>query len=109
MLMLARLPLESVYPEGGRLVDEPGRYRDAGELLADLRLLYDSLVQVDARRLATETVGPVIRSVQAFGFHLASLDVRQNSAFHDCAVAQILAAAGFAASDYPNWSESRRL
>ena len=78
--MLARLPLEGVYPEGGRLSRDAGRYQRAGELLDDLRALYDSLVAVGAWRLADDAVGPVVRAVQTFGFHLASLDVRQNSA-----------------------------
>jgi phosphoenolpyruvate carboxylase len=109
-LMLAHLPLESVYPEGGRLVNDPARYQRAGELLADLQLLYESLIAVGAWRVADEAVGPVIRTVQTFGFHLASLDVRQNSRFHDLAMVQLLAAAGFDdAAGYPEWSEERRL
>jgi phosphoenolpyruvate carboxylase len=108
-LMLARLPLEGVYPEGGRLLDDPVRYRRASELLDDLQLLYESLIAVGAWRLAEEGVGPVIRTVQTFGFHLASLDIRQNSRFHDLAVAQLLAAAGFDEADYQDWDEHRRL
>ena len=108
-LMLARLPLESVYPEGGRLLHGPGRYQGADELLGDLQLLYESLIAVGAWRLADEAVGPVIRTVQTFGFHLASLDIRQNSRFHDLAVAQLLAAAGFDEADYQDWDEPRRL
>jgi phosphoenolpyruvate carboxylase len=108
-LMIARLPLESVYPEGGRLLHDPGRYQAADELLADLQLLYESLNAVGAWRLADEAVGPVIRTVQTFGFHLASLDIRQNSRFHDLAVAQLLAAAGFDEADYGDWDEHRRL
>ena len=108
--MLARLPLESVYPEGGRLLHDPARYQRAGELLGDLQLLYESLIAVGAWRLADEAVGPVIRTVQTFGFHLASLDIRQNSRFHDLAMAQLLAAAGFDDADgYPDWDEDRRL
>ena len=95
-LMLAHLPLESVYPEGGRLLNDPARYR-AGRCSSFpiSRLLYESLIAVGAWRVADEAVGPVIRTVQTFGFHLASLDVRQNSRFHDLAMAQLLAAAGF--------------
>jgi phosphoenolpyruvate carboxylase len=108
-LMLARLPLESVYPEGGRLLHDPARYKRADELQRDLQLLYESLIAVGAWRLADEAVGPVIRTVQTFGFHLASLDIRQNSRFHDLAVAQLLAAAGFADAGYQDWDEDRRL
>ena len=108
-LMLARLPLESIYPEGGRLRHGPGRYRRAGELLADLRVLYDALVASGAWRVADAAVAPVIRSVHAFGFHLASVDIRQNSAFHDSAIAQLQKAAGIEPADFPHWTEERRL
>jgi phosphoenolpyruvate carboxylase len=87
----------------------PGRYRRARELLADLDLLADTLVAVGARRLADRDVGPVYAMVRSFGFHLASLDVRQNSAFHDRAVAQLLVAAGIDGADFANWDEDRRL
>jgi phosphoenolpyruvate carboxylase len=108
-LMIARLPLEAVYPEGGRLSPGEGRYEKPSELLDDLRLLYESLVAVGSWRLAEEAVGPVIRIVQTFGFHLASLDIRQNSRLHDLAIAQLVSAAGVEAADYPSWEECRRL
>jgi phosphoenolpyruvate carboxylase len=63
-LMLARLPLESVYPEGGRLSHDPARYQGSDELLGDLQLLYDSLIAVGAWRLAEDAMGTVIRTVQ---------------------------------------------
>jgi phosphoenolpyruvate carboxylase len=108
-LMLAQLPLESVYPEGGRLRSGAGRYQRAAELLGDLRLLSNSLMAVGAWRVADAAVAPVIRSAEAFGFHLASLDIRQNSAFHDLAIGQLLAAAGFEQPDFAQWTEERRL
>jgi phosphoenolpyruvate carboxylase len=77
-------------------------------LLDDLGALHDSLVAVGAWRVAEDAVAPVIRVVQTFGFHLASLDVRENSRFHDLAVAQLLAAAGFDRADFPQWDEPKR-
>ena len=67
-LMLAQLPLDSVYPEGGRLRYGAGGYQRAAELIADLRLLYQSLVAVGAWRVADASVVPVIRAAQTFGF-----------------------------------------
>ncbi|KAA5606053.1 phosphoenolpyruvate carboxylase [Roseospira marina] len=87
----------------------PGRYRRARELLKDLELLADTLVALGARRLADRDVGPMHAMVRSFGFHLATLDIRQNSAFHDRAVAQLLVAAGIDGADFPNWDEERRL
>jgi len=108
-LMLAQLPLESVYPEGGRLRSGPGGYLRAAELIADLQLLHDSLVAVGAWRVADAAVTPVIRAAETFGFHLAALDVRQNSAFYERAIEQLQLAAGLEPSGYPRWTEERRL
>lgn len=100
-LMLARLPLTpnlATY-----------HYRTAAELERDLRLLAEALNAVGARRLTEQVVHPVIRRVQMFGFHLAVLDIRQNSHFHDRALGQLLAAAGFADHDVENWDLPRRM
>jgi len=100
-LMVARLPLAERKP--------PASYASAEELDADLACLEASLRAVGAARLAEADVTPVRRLVQCFGFHLATLDVRQNSAFHDRALAQLLASAGVPdAASYPTWNEERR-
>jgi phosphoenolpyruvate carboxylase len=98
-LMRAALPVD-VHPlHGVTLCSSPHRYATARGLQADLRLLHESLGEVGAGRVARELVEPVIRQVSAFGFHLASLDVRQNSQFHDRALAQLLEAAGMAVAE----------
>jgi phosphoenolpyruvate carboxylase len=85
-------------------------YSDAGELVDDLRLVSRLLEEIGAGRLAHHDVGPVIRLAETFGFHLAVLDVRQNSRFHDLAVAQLLTAAGVSDGEtFPEWSQSDRL
>ncbi|MCO6451311.1 MAG: phosphoenolpyruvate carboxylase [Caldilineales bacterium] len=103
-LMLAKLPLHDTLPH----VESPS-YRTAAELLADLCLLRDSLNECGAVRLAAADVEPLIRIVQTFGFHLAALDIRQNSRFHDLALAQLMAAAGMEGADFANWDEPTRL
>jgi len=99
-LMIARMPDES----GDR-----ARYADASELLDDLRILHDGLIAVGGRRIANEAAVPVIRLAQTFGFHLATLDVRQNSRFHEIALEQLLAAAGERSCNFSEWSEEQRL
>lgn len=95
-LMLARLPA------GG------AGYAGPAELDADLALLEDSLHALGARRIAEQAVAPLRRVLATFGFHLATLDVRQNSRFHDLALGQLLAAAGFAEHRVVDWDETRR-
>ncbi|MBD3225780.1 MAG: phosphoenolpyruvate carboxylase [Caldithrix sp.] len=87
----------------------PWHFPTSGELVSELRTLYRWLEQVGAARLAHIDVEPIIILVETFGFKLANLDVRQNSAFHDRALAQLLVTAGVEeGKDYPSWSSDRR-
>lgn len=79
------------------------------ELLADLTLLEQSLIEAGAKHVAAIDVRPTAALVRSFGFHLATLDVRQNSAYHDRAIAGLLQAAGLPRTDYPNWSEAEKI
>ncbi len=76
---------------------------------ADLQTLRDSLIEVGAKRLAETDVRPVLRALQVFGFHLAQLDIRQNSVFHAKALSQLMTAAGLDGSQWEEWSEAERL
>ncbi|MBF0402273.1 MAG: phosphoenolpyruvate carboxylase, partial [Magnetococcales bacterium] len=100
-LMLAALP-----PDSGRWLD--ATYRQPAELLADLELLRDSLVEIGAVHLARRLLVPVEDHLRAFGFHLARLDIRQNSQFHDQALDQFLCKAGVAEAGYAQWPEAER-
>ncbi len=102
-LIIAQLP----GVEGEKASSRP--YARAAELLNDLTVLHESLVAVGQASIADHAVQPVMRLVQAFGFHLAVLDIRQNSAWHDAAVEQLLAAAGIVRTDFSTWSESDRV
>jgi phosphoenolpyruvate carboxylase len=75
------------------------RYRDAAELLADVRLLQDSLAGAGATRLAYGELQQLAWQVETFGFHLASLEVRQHADVHAQALAELApGAAGDAAA-----------
>ncbi|MCS7009711.1 MAG: phosphoenolpyruvate carboxylase, partial [Chthoniobacterales bacterium] len=79
---------------------EGRKYRNARELQAELRLLERGLRKIGATRLAEGDVFPAIRVAETFGFHLANLDIRQNSWFHRQAMGQILEAAGLPGKAY---------
>jgi phosphoenolpyruvate carboxylase len=51
-------------------------YASAGVLLADLRIVRDSLTEHGGRRVADGRVARLVRMVEIFGFHVAKLDVR---------------------------------
>lgn len=85
-------------------------YRYPSEVVTDLQLLQTSLVEAGAKRLAQTYVNPIIRFLDTFGFHMAALDIRQNSGYHDRAMAQLLEAAGIPdAESFAEWSEERRV
>ncbi|MEM7677542.1 MAG: phosphoenolpyruvate carboxylase, partial [Myxococcota bacterium] len=86
-----------------------GRFKSATDLIKALRRLQDWLSEARCSRLAERDVGPVISKVRAFGFHLAAIDVRQNSAYHDKALSQLLVLAGVPdAEKYSEWNLQRR-
>lgn len=61
-------------------------------LLADLDLLARSLAAHHGRRIAEGPLADLISRVRTFGFHFLALEVRQHSARHESAVAEIVAA-----------------
>ena len=64
-------------------------YRSAAELLADLRLVQESLAAAGAVRQAYGELQHLIWQVETFGFHLAELEVRQHSQVHAAALAEM--------------------
>ncbi|HEY9900033.1 MAG TPA: phosphoenolpyruvate carboxylase [Pantanalinema sp.] len=86
----------------------PERYRDAGAFASDLRLLDHALRAQGAGIVADQELATLRRQVEAFGFQLASLDVRQNSRNHAEALDVILREAGVA-PDYAARDEAGRM
>jgi phosphoenolpyruvate carboxylase len=85
-------------------------YIRSEEYLADLDLMERTLKQVGACSTSDNVIHPLRRLIQVFGFHLASLDIRQNSPFHDKAAVQMLEIVGSEdASNYGSWSEQERI
>ncbi len=108
-LIMAKMPLDTKRGHATELKEFPGAYVTADEMLADLRLLKTALLDFGAKVVAQDEVITTIRIVETFGFHLAHLDIRQNSAFHDNAIAQLMNAAGLNGQEFLNWDEDARL
>ena len=84
-------------------------YATPQELRADLVAIAKGLAATGGGMLGSGgALGRLIRSVETFGFHLATLDMRQNSAVHERVVADLLKVAGVT-PDYASLSEGARL
>jgi phosphoenolpyruvate carboxylase len=68
-------------------------YAQAADLLADLQVVEDSLRSHNGAHLAGMRLSALIRAVQVFGFHLATVDLRQSSDKHEEVIAELLATA----------------
>ena len=82
-------------------------YAHADEFLADLRTIETSLLSHHAQALVGPRLKPLLRAVQVFGFHLATLDLRQSSDQHEAVVAELLRTARVEA-DYSALDETQR-
>ena len=82
-------------------------YANAEEFLAQLRTIDASLQAHHGAALATERLHPLIRAVEVFGFHLATVDLRQSSDQHERVVAELLAVARIT-PDYATLDEAEK-
>lgn len=73
----------------------------------DLHVVHDSLMQHHAQGVAGLRVAPLMRAVQVFGFHLATLDLRQSSDVHELVVGDLLLHANIC-PNYTEQSEARK-
>lgn len=83
-------------------------YNGPDALRHDLAVLANGLANDGGGALASGgALGRLIRAVECFGFHLATLDMRQNSAVHERVVAELLKVAGVH-DDYLSLDEAAR-
>jgi phosphoenolpyruvate carboxylase len=78
---------------------EPGAYRGADELLADLDTLARSVASLGGRSAGASRVELLIERVRCFGLHMATLDVRCDALENRRAVGVLLGDANFEALD----------
>ena len=82
-------------------------YLSAEDFLADLHTIDDSLCAHHGAALAQHRLRPLIRRVEVFGFHLATVDLRQSSDQHEAVVAELLRHARLC-PDYSALTEAER-
>ena len=91
LLLIEKLPVRQDSLSGNILLtDAAWTYTNSAQLLKDLEILYQVLTVWGAPSLATNEVQKALSFIRNFGFHLAHLDVRQNSAFYQKAFLGLL-------------------
>ena len=83
-------------------------YESASTLAADLTVIHASLEANGSAPLAQGRLRQLRRAVTVFGFHLAPIDLRQNSDVHERMVAELLQVAD-PAVDYRAMDEAARI
>ena len=93
----------------GRTADPKiGGYASEAEFIHDLELTRDSLISHGDGDAANAELLDLIRLARTFGFYLARLDIRQESAVHTEAVSDVLAKLGIE-DNYARLDEQQRL
>ena len=82
-------------------------YTYAEEFLADLKVIEASLISQGAKALSDRRLRGLMRTVQVFGFHLATVDLRQSSDMHETVLAELLNVASIEAN-YSSLSEVQK-
>ena len=83
-------------------------YASAGEFGADLATIAQSLKATGGAIVARGRLRSLQRAVDVFGFHLATIDLRQNAKVHERTIAEIFAAVS-PGLDYRNLNEEERV
>jgi phosphoenolpyruvate carboxylase len=82
-------------------------YKSSEEMLKDLMMIRESIYLHHPVHHELKTLQKMIRQVQLFGFHLATLDIRNHSGEHEAAITEILRKVGVT-QDYPSLSEEEK-
>lgn len=83
-------------------------YKSSDELLEDLVVIKKSLKKHHPAAHELKTIQKLIRQVQLFGFHLATLDIRNHSGEHEAAITEILRKVSIS-ENYAELSEEEKL
>ena len=82
-------------------------YNSVSEFIRDLEVMYESLLSNKGEVIAGSKVLPIIYKAKTFGFHLATLDIRQNAHVLFKAVSELFAASEVA-REFANLNEASR-
>lgn len=87
--------------------DVQPHYANVQEFQADLLAIKSSLEENKSAALMKGEFAELLEAIEAFGFYLASIDMRQDSSVHEACVAELLASARIV-EDYSSLSEEEK-
>ena len=90
LLLIAKLPVKMGREQAFELLDTANSYKNSSQLLGDLEILKSGLYELSMNTLVYNSLYHTMQVIRTFGFHMAELDIRQNSAYYEKALLQIL-------------------
>lgn len=82
-------------------------YCSSDDFLIDLKTIESSLASQGAKALTDRRLRSLIRAVEVFGFHLATVDLRQSSDMHEMVLSELLSTAQIE-DKYSDLTESKK-
>jgi phosphoenolpyruvate carboxylase len=107
--IITKIPVPVFEEQVQELKEESISYKYPAELIADLYILHQGLIDYGASVIAYADVNDTIRIVNCFGFHLAKLDIRQNSQYHELALSQLMEVAQLDGEEFLNSDMYKRI
>lgn len=83
-------------------------YESAEALLEPLQVIAASLRRYQGEALIYPRLGKLMKAIDTFGFHLATVDIRQSSDVHEAVITELLQKAGHD-FDYAGFSEQEKV
>jgi phosphoenolpyruvate carboxylase len=108
-MLLLKLPIDIRREHAVKLKENSYSYKRSFDLIDDLHILQKALEYFGAEAVSKYDVNQTIRTVESFGFHLASLDIRQNSSYHEKAISQLMNSASLNGQSYLQMNDEERI
>lgn len=94
-MRLAETSRQITSQENTFVAGEYKAYASAEELLDDLNIIVNSLKQKHGAALIYPRLGKLTKAIETFGFHLATIDIRQSSDVHEAVIRELFLKAGY--------------
>ena len=107
--LIAKVPVVIDEGEAKEMREESISYKYPSALIKDLEILQNGLKAFGASEIAFTDVNEIIQIINTFGFHLAKLDIRQNSRYHELVLSELMQAAQLDGNSFLSGDESQRI